>query len=286
MSYLLQKAVDRRYEVVPGVAGFEVAHLVDAGSGSVHIQYDLCRLAPGAETPPLRHIFEESWFVLEGSGASYSGAAGYSAEAGSFGYTPIGVPEQKVAGPDGLTWIRMRAPQPRVDDPRRGDRDPVGWTRATSLRAADEGDVVAPGAGQFRESDMGAPGPLVQQGVGYHGPNIKNVYVRMLLEPTRGVDQHTMFIVEAGPSGSHDPDARFATEHYHAFEEIYFLLKGSWRGLIDGDPVEMTAGDLAWTGVNATHGFVVVGDEPCRWLEVQAPQPPRKDAFFFPRDWG
>lgn len=285
MAYFLQKAVDHRFEAVAGVEGLEVATLIDADSGSVHIQYQICRLAPGAQSPPLRHIFEESWFVLEGSGASYTGASGYSVEPGSFGFTSIGVPEQKIAGPEGMTWIRMRAPQPRVEDVRRGDRDALDWTRATVLRVPDEADILAPGAGQFRESDMGAPGPLVQQGVGYHGPNIKNVYVRMLLEPTRGVDQHTMFIVEAGPSGSQDPDTRFATEHYHAFEEIYFLLKGSWRGLIDGEPIEMSAGDLAWTGVNATHGFVVVGDQPCRWLEVQAPQPPRKDAFFFPKDW-
>jgi mannose-6-phosphate isomerase-like protein (cupin superfamily) len=285
MSYVVQKAIDRQFTADRDVPGFETAQLVGAASGSVHIQYDICRLAPGASAPAMRHIFEESWFVLEGSGAAYSAAAGYAIEAGSFGYTPIGVPEQKVAGPDGLVWIRMRAPQPRADDPRHGDRDPIDWIRSATLRAPDEGDVVAPGAGQFRESDMGAPGPLVHQGVGYHGPNIKSVYVRMLLEPTRGVDQHTMFIVEAGPSGAQDPDARFATEHYHAFEEIYYLLKGSWRGLIDGEPVEMSAGDLAWTGVNATHGFVVVGDEPCRWLEVQAPQPPRKDAFFFPKDW-
>ena len=47
-----------------------------------------------------------------------------------------------------------------------------------------------------------------------------------------------------------------AGEHYHPFEEIYYFLSGGLRGMLDGDEVEVAAGDLLWAGVDATHGFV------------------------------
>jgi mannose-6-phosphate isomerase-like protein (cupin superfamily) len=74
-------------------------------------------------------------------------------------------------------------------------------------------------------------------------------------------------------------------EHYHPFEEIYFLLNGRALGTLDGADVPVEAGDLIWLGVDSTHGFVNEHDEPVRWLEVQSPVPPDSDAFFFPEDW-
>ena len=91
-----------------------------------------------------------------------------------------------------------------------------------------------------------------------------------------------LFMVEFGPQATR---GHAATEHYHPFEEAYFLLSGSAIGTLDGEPVQVTAGDLVWTSVNGTHGFVNEGDVPVRWLEVQAPLPPASDAFFFPKDW-
>jgi mannose-6-phosphate isomerase-like protein (cupin superfamily) len=76
-----------------------------------------------------------------------------------------------------------------------------------------------------------------------------------------------------------------AGEHYHPFEEAYFLLSGSALGTLDGEEVTVSAGDLVWTGTDGTHGFINLNDEPVRWIEVQSPAPPSSNAFFFPADW-
>ena len=127
---------------------------------------------------------------------------------------------------------------------------------------------------------MGAYGPLTMPG--YHGPNIRSIFVRMLVDELLGSRHHTLFMVEFGPQAT---KGRAATEHYHPFEEAYYLVAGSATGTLDGEVVDVAAGDLVWTSVNSTHGFVNEGDVPVRWLEVQAPVPPASDAFYFPKDW-
>lgn len=47
----------------------------------------------------------------------------------------------------------------------------------------------------------------------------------------------------------------------------------------------MAAGDMVWTGVDATHAFINRRDEPATWLEAQSPVPPDPGGFFFPEDW-
>jgi mannose-6-phosphate isomerase-like protein (cupin superfamily) len=56
-------------------------------------------------------------------------------------------------------------------------------------------------------------------------------------------------------------------------------------GTLDGDEVDVAAGDMVWTGVDATHGFINRRVEPATWLEAQSPVPPDSGAFFFPDDW-
>ena len=51
------------------------------------------------------------------------------------------------------------------------------------------------------------------------------------------------------------------------------------------ETVDVAAGDLVWMGTGSSHGFVNLGDGPVRWLEVQAPPPPRSHAMFFEDDW-
>lgn len=76
-----------------------------------------------------------------------------------------------------------------------------------------------------------------------------------------------------------------AGEHYHPFEEIYYFLSGGMRGTLDGDEVEVAAGDLLWAGVGAIHGFVNERDEPATWLVAQSPVPSDSEALFSPDDW-
>jgi mannose-6-phosphate isomerase-like protein (cupin superfamily) len=117
---------------------------------------------------------------------------------------------------------------------------------------------------------------------GYHGPKIRNISVHMLVDRLLGAQHHTLFAAQIAPRAG---QGQAASEHYHPFEEIYFFLSGGMRGTLDGEQVEVGAGDLAWVSVDATHGFVNQRDEPATWLEVQSPVPPDSEAFFFPDDW-
>ena len=42
---------------------------------------------------------------------------------------------------------------------------------------------------------------------------------------------------------------------------------------------------MLWTGVGCVHTFVNVSQEPVRWLETFAPQPPRENVFRFMAEW-
>jgi mannose-6-phosphate isomerase-like protein (cupin superfamily) len=262
------------------VPALSTAPLVGASTGSIHLDQALCRLAPGKQTLPTFNAFEESWFVLDGSGLVSVSDLTVEASTGSYGVASVAVPHLFRAGEEGMTWLRVRAPQPRAADPLGGVRRASGWTPSENRITPSETDPRSRWCGVFREEDMGPYGPLSMPG--YHGPNITSVFVRMLVDELLGATQHTLFMVEFGPQAT---KGRAATEHYHPFEETYYLLSGSAMGVLDGEVVEVSAGDLVWTGVNSTHGFVNQGDVPVRWLEVQAPVPPSAHAFYFPSDW-
>ena len=262
------------------VPGFSTAVLVGPESGSIHLDLALCRLEADHASAPVFNAFEESWYVLEGSGQVSVGDLTFDVSTGSYGVLPVAVPHLFRTGAEGMTWLRTRAPQPRSADARAGVRLADGWTPSPVVQRPSETDPRARWSGVFRDEDMGMPGPLSMPG--YHGPNIKSIFVRMLVDQLLGATHHTLFMVEFGAQAT---KGRAATEHYHPFEEAYFLLSGSATGTLDGEVVEVSAGDLVWTSVNGTHGFVNEGDVPVRWLEVQAPIPPTADAFFFPSDW-
>lgn len=280
MAYSIARGSDLQFVPVAGEAGLEAALLVGPQTGSVHMELSLVRLAPGATSPAQMHAFEESWFILDGTGTASVSHVSYQVQKGSFGLTPVGAPESKSAGPDGMTWLRMRAPQAQSADPHAGNLAAPHWTPSPTLLTPDETDPRSLWAGQWSENDMGPRGPLSMPG--YHGPNIKSIFIRMLIDDLLGAHQHTHFMVEFGPR---DPNAQFARAHYHPFEEAYYLLTGSAHGVLDGEDIDVAAGDTVWTGVGATHGFYTTSDVPLRWLEVQTPTPPAKNAFYFPHEW-
>lgn len=280
MSFQVVRKSDQRFVAVEGASGFSVAPLIGADNGSVHMDLAICTLAAGASTPAQRHAFEESWFILDGAGTSSVSHLTFASQYGSFGVTPVAAPERKTAGAEGMTWLRMRAPQAQSADSNRGHAPADDWIASEIVLTPDETDPRSQWAGQWNEGDMGPRGPLSMPG--YHGPNIKSIFIRMLVDELLGAHQHTHFMVEFGPK---DPNAQYASEHYHPFEEAYFLLNGSAHGVLDGEDVEISAGDTVWTGVGATHGFYTTSEEPLRWLEVQTPTPPSQNAFYFPYEW-
>jgi quercetin dioxygenase-like cupin family protein len=278
VSYHVTRPGQRRWTDVEGVPGLRECVLVGAGQGAAHLEIALCRLDAGAAVLAHLHPFEESWYVLSGSGTWTVAGLEYDVAAEDFGLSPVGISHAVRAGDERLEWLAVRAPRP-----------PDRWVSRT-VRAGDvvgepmgrpnEKDPRHRFAGHFSDSDLAPYGRISMPG--YHGPNINSISVRMLVDRLLGAQHHTLFMVEFAPNAGAGKAAR---EHYHPFEEIYFLLEGKARGTFDGTEVLVEAGDLIWLGVDSTHGFINEHDEPIRWLEVQSPVPPDSDAFFFPEDW-
>jgi quercetin dioxygenase-like cupin family protein len=87
-----------------------------------------------------------------------------------------------------------------------------------------------------------------------------------------------MFMVQYEQGG-------FAGAHDHPLEETYLILEGEVEATFDGTTHRMGPGDVAWAGVGCVHGFRNIGGGLVRWLETQAPQPPRRHSYRFARDW-
>jgi mannose-6-phosphate isomerase-like protein (cupin superfamily) len=104
------------------------------------------------------------------------------------------------------------------------------------------------------------------------------INVKMMVDPDLGAQLATMFMVQYDPDGATGP-------HDHPFEETYFFLEGQAEATFDGKPVVVSAGDIAWAGVGCPHSFRNLGGGTLRWLETQAPQPPRRYSYRFARDW-
>ena len=60
-------------------------------------------------------------------------------------------------------------------------------------------------------------------------------------------------------------------EHTHENEEeIYFMVEGTGRMTVDGEVVDMKAGDAVLTKSMSTHSFVATGDSPVKLVIVEA----------------
>jgi len=279
MAFHIAPGAERAWTPVADVPGLRQCVLLGAAHGSVHMQVELLQLDPGAEVPAHLHPYENSWYILDGGGHREVGGLGYEVAEADYGLTPVGLAHRIAAGPQGMRWLSVSAPRP----PAYSDavhNIPTELTPGVELGRPSETDPRHQWAGHFTEADIAPYARLSMPG--YHGENIKNIAVHMLVDELLGAVHHTMFMVEfAAGIGAGEA----AGEHYHPFEEAYFLLSGSAHGTLDGKEVTVSAGDLVWTGTDATHGFINLNDEPVRWIEVQSPVPPRSNAFFFPADW-
>lgn len=261
--------------------GLEIAIMAGSGEGAIHLEAALARLDPGGEIRAHRHFYEESFYILEGEAFLSIDGHEFHLVQNDFGLVPEGVDHAWFNPGAGVArWFRMRSPQPReiagtrgtlatdlVSVPRRGQR----VERATAGR---------PPVGHFAEHHLPAPGPIAMRG--YRGANVKNVSIWMLVDDFVGALHHTMFIVQFLPGSSTHPTG----DHFHPFEEAYYFLSGSAIAHLDGQDLEVEAGDLVFAGTNALHGYTMTSEEPVRWIEVQAPVPPPRGAFIFPSEWG
>jgi mannose-6-phosphate isomerase-like protein (cupin superfamily) len=104
------------------------------------------------------------------------------------------------------------------------------------------------------------------------------ITVKMMVDSDLGAQLSTMFMVQYEPAG-------VAGAHDHPLEETYMILEGEVDGWFDGAQYRLKPGDTAWAGVGCVHEFRNPTQGIVRWLETQAPQPPRRHSYRFRRDW-
>jgi mannose-6-phosphate isomerase-like protein (cupin superfamily) len=263
--------------------GASVTELLTNRDGAVHLGVAVVELAPGARIDGHLHPFEESFYVLSGRVLVNLAGTAFDLSTGDFGVVPVA---------HGHAWhnnrdeparlLRVYAPQPRPMD----GRAPFGVYAAEQVAAPTEGHTVVELdprhrlVGHFGEEDIPQPGPLLMPG--YHGKNIRNVSIRMMVDELLGARHHTLFVVQFASAADGSISAK---EHFHPFEEMYYFVAGQAAGFFDGERVEVGVGDLVFAPVGGSHGFTSIGDRPVRWIEAQAPLPPPSDGFYFHSDW-
>ncbi len=285
MSYAIIRGRDQVFQKsdeIAGMSGVTTVPLVTSKQGSVHLEVSLVELAPGGVMPGHIHPFEESFFILSGRAFLALGEASYEVGENDFGVAPIAMPHAWHNPFDvPVRWYQVRGPQPRPDEHMPSSYAVHSVNIPVQGRQINEFDPTCRFIGHFSNLDMSPPGPLSMPG--YHGHNIRDISIRMMVDDILGAQHHTLFMVEFA-SGSATPGSAART-HYHPFEEAYYFLSGNAIAFLDGDRHEVAAGDIVWCSTNGTHGYVNQGNVPVRFIECQAPKPPTSHAFFFQDDW-
>ena len=260
-----------------GVVGEDVA---------VHTGFDICALEPGASAPARVHSYEESFFILEGTVVLQTSEGAVQLVARDYGLVPVALAHSwhNDSGGDTATtarWAAMLAPQPRS---RFGnDSFPVPFAGRTPAEPVDPRDPRNRLYGHIEPLNMDAD-KQSQENLALSASMrtallvYSGITVKMMVDPDLGAQLTTMFMVQYAPDGVAGP-------HDHPFEETYLFLDGRAEGVFDGERYELGPGDVAFAGVGCVHGFRNLGGGPLRWLETQAPQPPRRHSYRFARDW-
>lgn len=233
--------------------------LVGSEEGSVHMGFSHLTLYPGGESSPRHHSFEQSLFLLAGALVVGLGGDRVSLGVEDTIRLPVDVTYSlHNEGSAAARWVEMAAPQPRQDRP-------DTFADAAPAEREENGDDVV----VVRATDP-KTGDRRSQSVGDAVDRIDNLSLNMLVEHPLGL--HSMFIADAGPGAYLGP-------HDHPHEEAYLMLEGSCEWSFDGTVYLLSAGDVAWSAVGSIHTMHNVTDQPCRWLETQAPMPAARHAI-------
>jgi quercetin dioxygenase-like cupin family protein len=268
-------------------SGYRRQALVDEQAGSVHMGLGVCQVASGGHIGEHLHSYEESFYVVAGRPQLRMGGQTIELQPGACGFIPVGVAHAwRTPGPESSRWIDMLAPRPREGQP--------SDTFFTSGPSADQTprplDVRDPRCRHFfRLEDGQMDVDRLKRGSLVSEPTVSasmatallaysGIAVKMLVDQRMEAHCLTMFMVEYQPGGVAHP-------HDHPFEEAYVVLDGEVEAAADGHSYTLRAGDVLWTGVGCIHAFYNRTDRTVRWLETQAPQPPRHHSYRFDRDW-
>jgi len=258
---------------------------------AVHTGFVINELDGGGSIPWHVHSFEESFYLVEGSALIDTAEGSFRVSEGGYGVIPIAMPHRwRNDGELPVRWADMQAPAPRSayqDDtfvvPAMRPEPVEGRASTGSAHIVDVRDPRNRYFGKITPTQMD-PAKQSQDLLEvtasmrtallvYGGINVK-----MMVDSELGAQLSTMFMVQYDPDGATGP-------HDHPFEETYFFLEGQAEATLDGNPVVLGPGDIAWAGVGCPHSFRNLGGGPLRWLETQAPQPPSRYSYRFARDW-
>jgi quercetin dioxygenase-like cupin family protein len=283
-SYRVVREADRAFSHIESVAlskGLSVATLISSGDGSVHVEVSVSELEPGGQVSGHLHPFEESFYILSGSVLLSIDGQRYALGPHDFGFVPVSTPHAwSNPNDEPVRWYRIRSPQPRPIGLANGTFPVPGYDVPSDGRPVSEDDPTVRFVGHFTDADLNAPGPLSMPG--YHGHNIRDISVRMMVDDVLGAIHHTHFMVQFKPR---EEEGMSGSGHFHAFEEAYFLLRGTGETILEGEPFNVAAGDLVWVSTGCMHAWVNRGTEPLRFIELQAPRPPFSDMLFLERPW-
>jgi mannose-6-phosphate isomerase-like protein (cupin superfamily) len=265
-----------------GATGYRRCMAVGEDDHAVHTGFVISELDPGGSIPWHVHSFEESCYVVTGTAVIDTAEGSYRLSEGGYGVVPIAMPHRwRNESQLPVRWVEMQAPGPRS-----AYQEDTFVVPGTTCQEVTDIDVRDPRDRYFGKITPSQMDPTQQSQdllevtasmrtalLVYGGINVK-----MMVDSDLGAQLSTMFMVQYDPDGATGP-------HDHPFEETYFFLEGEAEATFDGKPVVLGAGDIAWAGVGCPHSFRNLGGGPLRWLETQAPQPPRRHSYRFARDW-
>jgi len=264
--------------------GYATDAVVNEPGGGVQMGFRVSRLDAGGAVEAHVQSFEESVYVMEGSLVLDTVEGSTEMVAGDYALVPVGMTHALRNVSDApASFAEMQAPLPR---------ERFGYdTQFPSGAALEAGpphpvDVRDPRTRSFGHIDAESMDPALQTqdrlAVSASMRTALLVYsgisVKMMVDADLGADLSTMFMVQYEPGG-------FAGAHDHPLEEAYLILEGEVEGAFDGSTYRLGPGDVAWAGVGCVHEFRNIGAGRVRWLETQAPQPPKRRSYRFARDW-
>ncbi|MCU1415349.1 MAG: cupin [Microbacteriaceae bacterium] len=268
-------------------SGFRSQSLIDASHGAVHMRVLHNVLDPGGSVAQHVHSYEESFFVLSGDPVLILDGVRFQLHPGSTGVVPIGRTHGWIAATGVSRWVETDSPMPREnmsgvdtyfvasvssgDEARDIDvRDPRNRNLFQWL--PEQNDLAALRQGAKEESNA-ASSSMSTAVYSYTG-----IAVKVLVNERLDAEAHTLLLVEFN-------DGAELHAHDHPFEELYFILEGTTEMHADGESYSLSTGDVVWTGVGTVHQFANISGRRVRFLEPQAPQPPRQHAYRFAREW-
>jgi quercetin dioxygenase-like cupin family protein len=250
--------------------GYTQASLIDHTTGSVHTGLSMNELAPLGTISPHLHSYEEGFYILEGEAVVSVDDRSWRIAAGDFGVFKVGTLHAwRNAGQRPVRWLQVAAPQPK---PEGAERDTF-FARQKPMELPIENDRNGALLGHFDAGQIPEPGPARDA-----LPGAKGVFLKWLIDEKFGARHHRLLFIEYLPGSRIDL-------HDHTFEECYLLLSGEVEAILDGKRYRVRQGDVVWTAVGCVHSFENIGNEPVRWLETFAPQPPAENVFRFMQEW-